>query len=122
MYTKMRRLLKKTAPFLGLTALALVIVVLNAHAAMASDGGVGGDAAGAISFSYAEGAIGSIIKFATGPVAEIIAILAVLTGAVAFAQGREVNEGLKTLGVIGICCGLLLGAGHMFASMQGAVI
>ena len=121
MYTKMRRLFNKMAPFLGVAAFALVIVILNTHAAMADTGGIT-STEGAISFSYAEGAIGSIIKFATGPVAEIIAILAVLTGAVAFAQGREVNEGLKTLGVIGICCGLLLGAGHMFASMQGAVL
>lgn len=90
---------------------------MSAHPAMASAvGGGATNTAGAVDFTYANGAIDSIIKFATGPVAKIIAIMAIIAGAVAFAQGREVSEGLKSLGVIAICIGLLIGAGSMFGA------
>jgi len=112
-----KRSFSKVAPVLTSLAIALVVVAMSAHPAMAAaTGGGGANTAGAVDFTYANGAIDSIIKFATGPVAKIIAIMAIIAGAVAFASGREVSEGLKSLGVIAICIGLLIGAGSMFGA------
>ena len=119
MYTSMRRLFIKAAPLLTVAVFTLVFLALNTDAASAA----AATGPGTMNFTFASGAITSIIAFATGPVSKIIAILAIITGAVAFAQGREVSEGLKTLGVVAICCGLLIGAGAMFGTQfNGALI
>lgn len=86
-----------------------------------------------LDFAYADGAIGSIIKFATGPIAQMIGILAIMTAAYFFVrwgdkggpgqQGdAEYPIGLKALMISGIVIGLLMGLNNMFPSMAGACI
>ena len=122
MNTKMRYLVGKVAPYISIIAFAMLFIVLATHPALASTKNDNASD-GSVNFSFATAAINSIVAFATGPIARIIAILSIISGAVAFAQGRELNEGLKTLGVIAIAIGLLIGATSMFGgSLSSGVI
>jgi len=46
-----------------------------------------------LDFSYADGAIGSIITFATGPIAQMIAVLSIFVAAMAFVRLGDKDQG-----------------------------
>lgn len=71
--------------------------------------------------STVQGAIDDIQHLATGPVARLIAIIAVIGGAIAFSQGREMNEGMKNLGLVAIVIGLLIGVTNLVNSLGAGI-
>jgi type IV secretory pathway VirB2 component (pilin) len=73
-------------------------------------------AGGVLDLTQATDMLNSVIGFVLGPVAKLVAVLCIIGGALAFAQGREMNEGLKNLGVIAIVIGLLSAASNMVST------
>jgi type IV secretory pathway VirB2 component (pilin) len=113
---KFKSFVSKFSPLAVLVAVQTIFVAAPAYASTAAAAG-----SNTLDLAAASGMLTSVIDFSTGPVAKIIAILCIIGGALAFSQGREMNEGLKNIGIIAITIGLLVGATSLFGVTVGAI-
>jgi type IV secretory pathway VirB2 component (pilin) len=79
------------------------------------------NSSGPLQINSVTGAINQITSLTSGPIAKLVAVIAIIGGAIAFSQGREINEGLRNLGIIAVVIGLLMAVSSLMGSV-GATI
>lgn len=109
------RFLKNRQATLTIGAFAIAML-LAAHPALANSSGNPSDFSGVTNF------INEAIGMISGPIAKLIALIAIITGAILWMQGREMGEGIKVFGVIAVVLGLIIGAVNLMNVVGGATL
>ena len=75
-----------------------------------------------IDFSQTSGALTDFSTFLTGPVAAVVAVLAVIGGAIMVINGQGMDGAVKNIGVIVITIGLLAGGASWYKGQAATIV